>query len=372
MKPKFTSPIRKTFGRAIIPAGTFAILITHSMVHAGNTWDGGGGDDNWGTGNNWNPDGSPSPGSGNDLFFAGSTRLTPFNNYGAFDDWRNITFNAGASSFNITGSAIDLFGKIENLSSNTQTVGLTSIALNSATANEFNPVNGNLTINSTNIFTNGNQLKVFGNNGFTLSFGSSSNIQQAGSLSINQNSTVVFNSAHSYSGDTFINAGKLQFASGGSAANTTIRIGDTSGTVGAEFDLTSATGGQSLANTIVSRLGGAGYAARIIDSQNTSGTNALTGVIALDAALTIKQAALWEENTFDQGTKILLDDWTNAELHVPMFAAERCFRQTAMYLCSCTTQPDSAGLYILTVQPWNREGEQWQKIPCRELLGKHK
>ncbi|MBL9130577.1 MAG: autotransporter-associated beta strand repeat-containing protein, partial [Verrucomicrobiaceae bacterium] len=291
MKPS-KSPFLPHSVRGMLTAfQAMALSLFVTQAQGGNTWDGGGGDNNWGTGANWNPDGSPAPGSGNDLFFGGSTRLTPFNNYTAFDDWRNITFNTGAGSFNITGNAIDLFGKIENLSSNTQTFGLGSIALNSATANEFNPVNGNLTITSANIFTNGNQLKVFGNNGFTLSFASGTNIQQAGSVAINQNSTVIYNSAHSYSGDTFINAGKLQFASGGSANGSIIRIGDTSGTAAAEFDLTAATGGQSLGNTIVSRPGSVGFGTRTLDSQNTSGTNALTGVIALDAPLTVKQAA---------------------------------------------------------------------------------
>ncbi len=276
--------------RAILK--TLVVLTTASMIpalQAGNLWDGGGGDDNWGTGANWSPDGSPGPGSGNDLFFGGSTRLTPFNNYAAFDDWRNITFNVGAGSFNLTGNAIDLFGKIENLSNNTQIFGLGSIALNSATNNEFNPVNGNLTITSANIFTNGNQLKVFGNNGFTLSFASGTNIQQTGSVSINQNSTVIYNSAHSYTGDTFVNAGKLQFNTGASASSSTIRLGDTSGSANAEMNLIAATGGQSLSNTIVARAGSSGV--RTLDSQNTSGTNALTGVIALDAALTLKQSA---------------------------------------------------------------------------------
>ena len=64
-----------------------------------------------------------------------------------------------------------------------------------------------------------------------------------------------------------------------------------SGTAAAEFDLTATTGGQSLGNTIVSRPGSVGFGTRTLDSQNTSGTNALTGVIALDAPLTIKQSA---------------------------------------------------------------------------------
>ncbi len=84
----------------------------------------------------------------------------------------------------------------------------------------------------------------------------------------------------------------------------------------------------------------------------------------------IQAEAMWESNAFDQDSKLLLDDWANAEMQVPMFAADRTFRQAALYLCRCTTQPDSAGLHILTVRPWNRQGEQWQSIPCRVLLGK--
>ena len=87
---------------------------------------------------------------------------------------------------------------------------------------------------------------------------------------------------------------------------------------------------------------------------------------------TVEAKAFWKKNAFDNGSKLLLDDWANAELHTPMFANKRSFRQTAFYLCGCTMQPDSAGLYILTVQPWNRKAEQWQKIPCRELMNIHK
>ena len=85
---------------------------------------------------------------------------------------------------------------------------------------------------------------------------------------------------------------------------------------------------------------------------------------------TVQEKAMWEENAFDQGTKLLLDDWASREMRVPMVAADRTFRQTALYLCRCTTPADSAGLYILTVRPWNRQGERWQKIPCRVLLNK--
>ncbi len=281
-----TSSCLANVRRAPVLASSIAILlISGTFAEAGNIWDGGGGDDNWGTGNNWNPNGSPGPGSGNDLFFAGTTRLTPFNNYTPFDDWRHVTFNAGAGSFNITGNAIDLFGKIENLSTNSQTAGFVSIALNSATLNEFNPVNGNLTITSTNIFTNGNQLKVFGNNGFSLSFSSGTNIQQAGSVAINQNSTVIYNSAHSYTGDTFINAGALQFNSGASAASSIIRVGDTSGVAAARLSMAS---GATVNSTVVVRPGSSGT--KTISSLATSGTGTVSGGVFLDADVSTSSA----------------------------------------------------------------------------------
>lgn len=279
-----STPLKRTASISAIIA-----IACGGIANAGNIWDGGGGDNNWGTGDNWSPGGNPSPGPGNDLFFAGTARLTPFNNYTAFDDWKNIIFNSGAGSFNITGDAIDLFGKIENQSVNGQTVGFGSIALNSNNNNEFNPLNGDLTITSTNIFTNGNQLKVFGANGFTLSFASVTNIGGAGSVAINQNSTVIYNGAHSYSGDTFVNAGKLQFNSGGSANSSSIRIGDTSGNSNAQLDLIAATGGQTLSNTIESRAGTSGV--RTLNSKNSNGVNTLSGSIILNAALTLTQAA---------------------------------------------------------------------------------
>ena len=280
---------RQSF-RLLLPALT---LITFSgsasTSLAGDTWDGGGGDNNWGTGANWNPDGSPSPGSASDLFFAGASQLTSNNNYTAFDDFRNITFNSGAGAFTLTGNSIDLFGKIENLSTSTQTVNLTSIALNSATANEFNPVSGHLNIGG-NVITNGNQLKVFGNNGFTLTFGSSSIISgSGGSVAINQNSNVVYQSAHTYSGDTFVNAGSLQFAQSGSANSSIIRLGDTiTNSPVATVSITDADGGTTVASTIVVRPSASGtQGTRTISGTNTSGTNTFSGGIALDTVATI-------------------------------------------------------------------------------------
>ena len=166
--------------------GASSLLI--SPLFAGTTWDGGGTDDNWSTANNWDPDGAPPVGSGVDLTFAGAVRLTSNNNYTAWDDFRSFLFASGAGAFTLTGNAVDLFGKIENNSSATQTVSLSALAFNSSAA-ELNPVSGNLVINSADIFTNGNTINVWGNNGHTLTINGV--ISQAGGLTVNQNSNVV-------------------------------------------------------------------------------------------------------------------------------------------------------------------------------------
>jgi autotransporter-associated beta strand protein len=186
------------------------------LVHAGTLWDGGAADDLFGSGDNWDPNGAPSPGSTVDLTFGGTTRLTPNNNYTAFDDFRNLDFAAGAGSFVISGNAIDLFGRVENQSTNLQTVSL-ALAINGGQpkTGEFNPVNGDLLINGSDLFTNGNTVQVWGNNGKTVTFNTV--ISQAGGITVNQNSNVVLLGANTYGGATAINAGTLTVGGGGTS-----------------------------------------------------------------------------------------------------------------------------------------------------------
>ncbi len=83
----------------------------------------------------------------------------------------------------------------------------------------------------------------------------------------------------------------------------------------------------------------------------------------------IESEQVWGKCAFDDGTKILLDDWATDELKVPMFATTRTFRQVGKYLCPHFVS-DSTGLYILTVHYWDKSAEKMEKIPCRELLAK--
>lgn len=74
---------------------------------------------------------------------------------------------------------------------------------------------------------------------------------------------------------------------------------------------------------------------------------------------------VWESLSFDNRSKMLLDDWAHDELHVPMFVSERTFRQTGRYLCR-NIHSDSSGLIILRVNPWSRADERIEQIPCGE------
>ncbi len=291
MTPPFFRTPRSILLTSIALLSPFLIV----PANAGVIWDGGGADDNWGTGANWSPDGPPPVGATVDLTFDGTTRLTPFNNYTAFDDFHSLFFAATAGQFNVGGNAIDLFGKIENYSTVTQTVSLASLAINAGQAGtgEFNPVNGDLVINSANVFTNGNALHVYGPNNRTVTFGAGTVISQGGSFAIEQANTVVFQSAHIYTGDTFVNAGTLAFAAGGSVNGSIIRLGSTAADSGAAtVSLTAAAGAQTLASTLVVRPSASGtQGTRTIASQNTSGTNTLSGGVFLDADLTTSATA---------------------------------------------------------------------------------
>src|SRR5689334_18036106 len=68
------------------------------------TWTGGGASDSMSDSGNW---GGSTPQNGDTLNFAGSTRLTPVNDFGGLTP-ATINFVSGASSFQINGNQIIL------------------------------------------------------------------------------------------------------------------------------------------------------------------------------------------------------------------------------------------------------------------------
>ncbi|MDZ4814882.1 MAG: hypothetical protein SGI71_01285 [Verrucomicrobiota bacterium] len=122
---------------------TGVLFLTFPFVGFSQTWDGGGGDSQWGTSANWNPDGVPLSNGTANIVFDGTTRLDPFVN----TDWNvsKITFtnNAAANPFILSGSNITIqTGGILQLDNDAQTInnnltlgGSTSFIVSNATLN---------------------------------------------------------------------------------------------------------------------------------------------------------------------------------------------------------------------------------------------
>ncbi len=73
---------------------------------------------------------------------------------------------------------------------------------------------------------------------------------------------------------------------------------------------------------------------------------------------------VWAEKSFDEGRRLLLDDWSYASIGAPMFYSEHTFRQMGRYLCGCTSEPDSSRLEILRVKPWDKDEERTTEFSC--------
>jgi len=126
------------------------------------TWDGGGGDNNFTTGANWNNDVAPN--ESDNLSFGGSTRLTPNNDYAAGTEWGDIAFNPGASAFTVGGNAFDLDGAIYNLDNDKQTINC-NITLSSGD-NYMNTTSGSIELGG--VISGSGNLRMGGNNNLRL------------------------------------------------------------------------------------------------------------------------------------------------------------------------------------------------------------
>lgn len=83
-------------------------------------WDGGGGDNNLNTANNWAFNETPKV--DDVLVFAGGTRLTPNNNITSGTEFYGITFSNNAGAFVLGGNRLNIGGPIADDSSATQTI----------------------------------------------------------------------------------------------------------------------------------------------------------------------------------------------------------------------------------------------------------
>ncbi|MEO5715948.1 MAG: autotransporter-associated beta strand repeat-containing protein [Luteolibacter sp.] len=217
MKPKkrfaaSSLPSHLSVSFRLVAAG-ISISASLSAFATDFTWDGGGGDDNWGTAANWNPDGAPTPSSTNNLIFAGTTRLTPINNYVDGDDFKDITFDSGAGAFtlsNTSSNGIDWFGTILNSGTNTQTIGF---RLYQSASNTINANIGNITLNSSALlFRNGQALTLTAASGKTIQIDSV--IADGGggagsSIAINGAGTTTLTGANTFTSGTTLSTGSI-------------------------------------------------------------------------------------------------------------------------------------------------------------------
>src|SRR5688500_5380553 len=91
---------------------TIALAAAVELRAATIVWDGGGGNDNWTTPENWV--GNTAPMANDSLIFDGVTRLMPTNNFPADTTFNGLAFPATAAGFVLGGNSITLNGSITN------------------------------------------------------------------------------------------------------------------------------------------------------------------------------------------------------------------------------------------------------------------
>lgn len=166
-------------------------------------WDGGGSDNNWGTGDNWADNSAPAGATGVALTFSGSTRTTSVNSIVGLS-FTSLTLND--SNWNISGNAISLSSGI------TQAAGLSATVANDLTLTGT----GNRTIQTQNT----------GEGTLTLSGALS-----AAALEIRKDgagSSLVFDGAGKTvsTGQLTIRKGAVSFTNGVAATLSAVRLSD--------------------------------------------------------------------------------------------------------------------------------------------------
>ncbi|MDP8261865.1 MAG: PEP-CTERM sorting domain-containing protein [Candidatus Ancaeobacter aquaticus] len=169
--------MKKLFVLIIAIFFTSISLTAYSDTH---TWDGGGADNNWATAANWASNVAPS--NYDALTFAGTTRLTPYN---------NTLFNNIYGPITFTSTGFDVSSRVEGInviSGITNNAGLTN------------------TISATNVYLENSQS--FTNNGTSLTFsGTVYAINEAYALTVDGLGATSMNKIIGASGGSLVKSG---------------------------------------------------------------------------------------------------------------------------------------------------------------------
>lgn len=193
-----------------------AVAVLSSPVYAAPfTWNGGGANNDWSSGANWDGGAAPASATDTTLEFAGITRLAP--NADAPWSLGGITFNPDAGAFTLTGSGLELAdgGFVTNNSTNTQTI---SNSINLPGASTWDTSGGDLYVTSA----------ITGNQVF---FDVSGSVVKTGA------GTLTLAGANTYGQGTTVKSGTIAIVAGGIVDNgqayANVYVGETSGDVGA-------------------------------------------------------------------------------------------------------------------------------------------
>lgn len=236
--------ILATFGLASL----LIIVSTSSAFALTLTWDGSFSAD-WTKKQNWGN--NTSIAAGDDLVFAGTTRLTNNNDTSAGTSYNSITFSSSAGAFVLNGNSMTLGVSITNNSTSLQTINLDLILSGNRT---ITTTSGNITI------------------GGVIS-GSTFGITKLGAA------TLTLTNANTYTGTTTVSGGKLTVSSSG-LVNFTVGV-----TIGAgEFNYNSAT---ALSKPVTFNLTGG----------SLSGIGTITQAVTLSSGNTYSAGALGDPGT---------------------------------------------------------------------------
>jgi autotransporter-associated beta strand protein len=129
-------------------SGFYSVVTAVTITYSPPTWTGGGANTNWSTAGNWS---GTAAAAGTDLVFADSTGLNNTNDLAAGTHFGNLTFNAGAGPFVLSGNSVNLSGIITNNSTNAETINFSLSGAYALTKTG----SGAVVLSGTNSFTGG-------------------------------------------------------------------------------------------------------------------------------------------------------------------------------------------------------------------------